>query len=397
MSFRILARLLSVGGTLLGLCGPVGAAAPACEEYSDEQNKLCERSMKVASEDFAVPDAPAFAILGVSPSSIVHSGSTNDFALSLLNAVDDEGRLQTGLAYDFSPYMTFVGRQVTLADYQQSRAARFLTNTRLSFATTRAGDGDDESGRIGAGLRLTPWRLNDRRLDADYNQCLGNALSDALSSQPPPPPLPRSATQEEIDAAEVSWAEQALKSLSLIACESMAPAEGGFTIGVAKAWQGREEGFDDLSASKGSAWATLSVPIALDRIPGFEGSLQLSIQGQYDEGELVEVDSLPGAIIRQDVSTLATSLRLPEGDLGMLSDFSLNLEGRFVDADRDSGAQDDRFEVYVLQARFRVLDLSESVWLNFSLGQTRGREDGGETFGGLSLGWGQSERTLSTF
>lgn len=389
-----------VAWTLLIIAAPPtihGAEAPPCSDYDDARAALCERSMKVAASDFAVPEAPAFAILGVAPSNVVAPGNTNEFALSLLNAVDENGTLQTGVAYDFSPYMTFVGHRVTLADYQRSPAVRLLTNTRVSFAATRAGDDEDEAGRLGLGVRLSPWVLNDRRLDAEFNRCLGEQISSALGAEPPPPPLAPGADQAAIDAQQSAWQKRILERFSTDSCEATGGQEGGFLIGAAKAWQGEGEGFGDLRNGQTSVWGTLGFPLELDRIPGFTKPVRFAVQAQYDDGELVIPNAAAGTTVRQDVLTSSASLALPEFDLGPLSRFSLSAEFRYVDAEREAMTPDEDFRVFVLDGRFRLIELSETVWLKFSFGKTSGRTDGDDTFGGLSIGWGGNERSLRAF
>jgi len=71
-------------------------------------------------EDFLVPTSPAFAVLGVTPEQVIRPDTPKAFGTALLNGVDPNGNLQSGIAIDFSPYYLFAGRYLTLQKYRSS-------------------------------------------------------------------------------------------------------------------------------------------------------------------------------------------------------------------------------------------------------------------------------------
>ena len=122
--------------------------------------------------------SPAFTVLGVNPETVTRPTTAREFGTSLLNGVDQHGNLQTGLALDFVPFLTFFGDQTSLSSYRQNRTERFLARSQLSFATTKGVTDEDKATRLGLGLRLTLWDKGDPRLDGDLDICYAGAVND---------------------------------------------------------------------------------------------------------------------------------------------------------------------------------------------------------------------------
>ena len=147
---------------------------------ADPPTRMANQDQTTASLDLAVPEAPAFAVLDLTPESVVRPTSPRDFATSVLNGVDHNGNFQSGLAIDTSPYMLARGPVFTLDQYQHDIVSRMLARTMLSLATAKGASGDDKSVRIALGASLTPWDTGDPRLDADLLKCLDGVLDQAI-------------------------------------------------------------------------------------------------------------------------------------------------------------------------------------------------------------------------
>lgn len=106
-------------------------------------------------QPYAIPDAPAFAFLGTSPTRIGRPGTARELAVGLANGLDSLGRVQQGLALDFIPWHLIPGMRITLPDYQQKglNPKYMLANTQLSVGTVRAA-GDTASTDLAIGLRV---------------------------------------------------------------------------------------------------------------------------------------------------------------------------------------------------------------------------------------------------
>jgi hypothetical protein len=117
---------------------------------SGEDKKSTQATAADASIDLAVPDSPAFAVLGVSPSNVERPGSPRELALSLLNGVDANGNFQTGMAVETAPYLALWGSTSKLTDYQDDNQymIRFLSRALLSFATAKGTSDSDKAVRV---------------------------------------------------------------------------------------------------------------------------------------------------------------------------------------------------------------------------------------------------------
>lgn len=128
-----------------------------------------------ATLDLAVPESPAFTVLGVTPENVVRPTSPRQLALSLLNGVDRDGNFQSGIAVDTAPYLLVAGQHLTLQDYRDSKnywSKRLPARTQVSLATAKGSTTDDKSSRVALGIRVTPWDAGDPRLDDELIDCL---------------------------------------------------------------------------------------------------------------------------------------------------------------------------------------------------------------------------------
>ena len=68
--------------------------------------------LKKTIENMAVPESPAFAILGVTPDKITRPANGRELAFGILQGLDEKGNMQSGLAIDFSPYQLSLGQSL---------------------------------------------------------------------------------------------------------------------------------------------------------------------------------------------------------------------------------------------------------------------------------------------
>jgi hypothetical protein len=130
--------------------GPAAAAQAA--STAPDQGKL-----QLFALDLAVPDSPAFAILGTTPENVTRPTSPKDLATSLLNGVDEQGHFVTGVAIDVTPKMVFAGRTLQWRDCHDNYSQRLAARTQVSYATTKGATSDDPAVRMALGVHVTPW------------------------------------------------------------------------------------------------------------------------------------------------------------------------------------------------------------------------------------------------
>ncbi|HEX8907271.1 MAG TPA: hypothetical protein VF771_20635 [Longimicrobiaceae bacterium] len=139
----------------------VFAATPALAQTAPPNNSLTDQ-FRV---NFAVPDAPAFEILGVEPSDLLRPVSVRELTASLTNF----GGLTQGLtlprsfAVEFSPGMLVAGSRLHLDQYRRNPLPYRI---RVSGATNRAND--SSRVQLGFGIRLALIDDADPRTDRRF-------------------------------------------------------------------------------------------------------------------------------------------------------------------------------------------------------------------------------------
>ena len=158
---------------------PVGAEAQT-QEASDRYSVASSLGL-----NFAVPESPAFTVLGLNPEEVNRPATPRDFAAQIINGLDRDGNFQSGVAIELNPWaianrnLLFGGVPLSAdggGGYADGIGTPFtpgegfrplrglLYRTSLSFATAKASQSDNKAMRLAAGLRVTPWDPGDSRL-----------------------------------------------------------------------------------------------------------------------------------------------------------------------------------------------------------------------------------------
>ncbi len=133
----------------------------------------------------AVPESPAFIFLNASPTKVTRPGATRDFGASLINGINDEGKVQQGFALEATPIDVVPGFNLTLPEYR--KWLNFVAaNAQLSVGTVRAG-ADSASTDLAVGLRLTLLDEGDPLLDQTFTTELGAKLRKCTVMDPNKP------------------------------------------------------------------------------------------------------------------------------------------------------------------------------------------------------------------
>jgi hypothetical protein len=126
--------------------------------------------------DPSVPTSPAFTILGVAPKDVTSPPDAEGLGVSLLNATDQNGVLQSGIAIDTNPYLALVGPKLTIGTYNANYRQRFLSRMKWSLATTKASK-ESKDTHAALGILFVPVNTADPRLDTDLGKCLLQELA----------------------------------------------------------------------------------------------------------------------------------------------------------------------------------------------------------------------------
>lgn len=354
-----------------------------------------------AAIDLAVPTSPAFAVLGVTPETVVRPEGPRNLAVGLLSGVDPRGNLQTGLAFDTAPYLLLAGDEVTLRQYREDDyvgyVVRLLGRTQVSLATAKGATDDDDATRLGLGLRLTLWDEGDPRLDDALLACFGERWAESKAE--------REAWQDrvteltvEIDLLEQTGGDeerlaelrQQLEQLQaegaaletelkedVRGCRSDPAIRGSlwnnsaWSVGLAPTWTAEDGAIDELGWSGVGLWTTFGY--GFENVPGLEDSAEILLHGRIRTDE--EVPDEAGNFFEQDSFTLGTQLRVAGPDIGTATlggpDLSFIVDLAYIDNDR-KGRDDEELFRYGIGAEYQV---SSDVYLQLSLGSESGGDD----------------------
>src|SRR4051812_35067298 len=135
--------------------------------------------------DYAVPSSPAFTALDVTPQQVMRGSAAKPLVINAFTNFLQTGRLDPGIAADFSPYILLGGGFENLDEYRKNVAKRILANSMLSLAALK-NSRDSLNTDLGAGLRIT--LRDDHDLFANTKTArvitdkIGNALANAAQA-----------------------------------------------------------------------------------------------------------------------------------------------------------------------------------------------------------------------
>lgn len=137
--------------------------------------------------DYDVPESPAFVLLGVNPAKVYPASSLKPVMVDLASNLLTGNKIGSGLAFDFSPYLTlWSGGIDNVAEYQKNWTKSFLANLQLSIATLTPAN-DQNITRFSFGLRAVLLDDHDPLRDDELFKKVGEALGATTSVQPPSP------------------------------------------------------------------------------------------------------------------------------------------------------------------------------------------------------------------
>jgi hypothetical protein len=355
------------------------------------QQLLPTEASKVAAGqlavDWAVPESPAFTVLGLTPQTVTRPSSAQQLATALLNGVDEKGNFQTGVALDFQPYMLLYGYKVDYGDYRRSRAIRFLSRAQTSIGSTKGASEDDKSARFALGLRLTLLDKGDPYRDEKTANCLANAGKQAIDSVGAgsvPGPAASLALQKEFkDRMMEAYAphEQKCRDQQNADYRRSGWNNSSWIIGGAPSWISSTGSTSNLKWNGAGAWT--SYAYGFEGIPGLEDLSQLILHYRYRNKEQVADPNNENKVLMQDSQVFGARLRLGNANgTGSFEYVFLRQGVRGTPWDNSSR----------LSAAFERR-VSGNIWLNVTFGTERGRVDGrNKAFALTSFNWSFNQK-----
>jgi len=365
---------------LSGASSPAPAAAPTPLAVTKDEVK--DKPVEFSDADLAVPESPAFTVLGLTPQTVARPTSPRAFASSLLNGVDENGNFQSGVALDTAPYLVFAGPSLTLRKYNESYQTRFLARTQFSFGTTKGASDDDKSVRLALGFRMTLWDAGDPHSDEDLLTCFADRL------KLPAPPTINPDTQTIINEGEhKKLVAEAIAGNIKGADECRAEARkrnwnrSSWIVAAAPSWISTTGQTKDLKWNGAGFWTSLAY--GFEGIPALEKNSQFIVHTRYRNLEQAPDPVTKGKFIIQDSFFLGGRWRFGNENA------SANVEGVFQRI-RQKGKVWDTSGRYSVGLERRV---AENMWFGLSFGTQQGREDGkNKGFVLSSFRWGFAQK-----
>lgn len=177
---RNVAIAVTVAFGMIGAAGAQTPLAPASPTATDKG-----KSADAAVQLYTIPESPAFTFFNIAPAKITKPTTTRDFVTSLVNAIDESGRVRQGLALEVEG-SRILGKQPSLAQYQQRGMATIIARSQFSLATVRAA-GDTTSTDLSYGLRIPLFDAGDPMADPAFTTGLVDAFRKCAKVKPPLP------------------------------------------------------------------------------------------------------------------------------------------------------------------------------------------------------------------
>jgi hypothetical protein len=297
------------------------------------------------------PTSPAAKLIGANDGKITTISTPDQFGLEVLNGLDNNGNFNTGVAVDTLPYVLIRGNGLTLEQYRESGIQRFLANTKLSIATTKASDSIG-TARAGLGIEFVIINEGDPRLDAQFSQdlvAIQGKILDKVGEMGGP-----NATPQQLKEIAEAFNPDIQKAKAR--AEKRAGQKPMWTAAFGQSWVSPTGLYSDLRGEGMGFWTTYRVSMSDDA--------QLLLHASARNGE--RISDRKGGFINTD--TLVGGVRLQSGN----RDFRFSLETAY-NRESQGGQRTNDYLSFGIGLEPRLF---ENSWLSLSFGGDTGRQSG---------------------
>jgi hypothetical protein len=375
-----------------------------------------KKEVKKEALDLSVPESPGFTILGLNPQTVVRPASPREFATTLLNGLDENGNIQTGIAIDTAPYILLATRQqdegtfnpdstrrkpfLTLQKYRERpngfNIARFASRIQFSLATTKGASSEDKSARIGSGLHFTIFDYGDPRMDIKLDECF-EGFDIKIEKQAridlnlsPTGLLPNmddaNKVEQRIQTLLTSGWRDRYKKTCAEESRKRNFARSSFIIGGAGSWISPNGDSSKFKYNGAGIWASLAY--GFEGLPGLEENAQLIFHFRRRIKETVTDTLNQGKFITKDSNLFGMRLRFGSPNLAG------NIEGVYQGEHFAGRKPDSNFKLS-FGSDYKIAD---NLYINFAIGgETKESNipNTGKVFVRTSFNWGTSQKPLN--
>jgi hypothetical protein len=298
------------------------------------------------------PTSPAAKLIGVEGRITPTIETPSQFGVQILNGLDNSGNFNTGIATDLLPYVLIRGNALTLEDYKKSDLQRFLSNIKLSIATTKAMD-NVGAARAGLGLEFTILNEGDLRRDSIYSEEIKAALDEPLKKiRDAKTPLTPAEKQEILNSSDPNVKKVKMKA------EQRAAQKPIWTAALGQSWVSPTGLYSDLRGEGMGFWTTYRM--------GTGGDSQLILHASARNGEQLQLPNKTSV----SANTLVGGIRYQTGN----SNFRFSLETAY-NRENQNGQQINDYLSFGIGVEPRLYDNS---WLSLAFSTTSGRQNGND-------------------
>jgi hypothetical protein len=325
--------------------------APASYTWMVSVTRAIEVDISEAFGGLAVPDSPAFTMLGLTPA-IMRPATPRGLAMSYMEGIDFNGDIQDAIAVEMAPYLLFSGKKLSLQQYRDSARERDLSRIQLSIAIAKGSSDNDKARRFGAAIRWTIWDDGDLRLDKGLIACL-----DQLA---PGQPEAGQARTSPLDAstgprAKICRAESLKRNWNRSAMD----------VGFAPSWINHNGKGDSLGWDGLGLWTSLSY--GFDNYESLKDNSQIIFQARYRLDESVPGPNMFLPFSDHDSFTIGAKYRYGEPQQVAF------LQGLIVQT-KPEGQAVDRSYIYSVGAELEIID---NLWFELEIGEIGGYRNQG--------------------
>jgi hypothetical protein len=323
-------------------------------------------SLATYVQSIAVPESPAFAILGVTPDKVTRPASGRPLAIGLLQGVDQHGNIQNGLAIDFAPYLLLYGNSLTLSEYRGSWPKRFASHIQISLGTAKGASDNDKSMKFAAGFRANIFDFGDPRMDKELDACFTRA-SQAVWDHYNKPGAPPSADVQTTIKKDL---DAGIDSCRAIFYHGRLP-KPALDVGASPLWVSDDGQTKKLRWGGMAAWSSFKTGA---------GRLLAIANFQYKSRDRQPDPKRIGGFI--EGRSLAGGVKARYGD----PSYAFLAQAIYTDF-APKGKTDNQF-LYSIGGDIKLAD---NLWLEMSVGGTSGEESNDAGFVSGQFKWGLSE------
>ncbi len=342
----------------------------SAEESSPVEAAKSETSVSAALEEFFGPYNPTFSLIGAADSTILRPQSPKSLAAGILNGLDEEGNLKSGLAIEFAPGLLFAPRSFDLTDYQAgSKLQRSLRSLQVTAGFASGSNDDDKSLKASLGLVWTPINGMDVKAPTQRAICIKTVATSTYN--------PNTGKLEAVALEEVEAAVKKCKADHPLTRYNTTTLQFAFSPLFVS-----PDGSADKLKSQGYA-ASGTLMVGLANLFGYDaGGPVLSdiekkeqaerrglvvITGFYRKNEQVADPATKGAFLSRNRWSLASRIQF-----AVSGNSYFGIEGAYQRA-RYADGRIDKFQAATATYDFRV---AKALWMSLNLGTSFSKEIG---------------------